>query len=178
MAIIPDVLASGVDADHSVHGRDLEEEERRGGRGAPVVVVVSTYLFLLRLRVSTLASIASRLSVSTILDLWALCSRLDGCSSSLWSSSIDSSGLRSSSGLAPFKEAIDERHQPSSPTNVHQSRVTAHACVRAVPCRSRSLATGFQNRTTGIAVTTDKGSTEQEERSYRSLDKIERAGPS
>ena len=29
-AIIPDVLVGGVDADHSVHGRELEEERTKG----------------------------------------------------------------------------------------------------------------------------------------------------
>ena len=33
------MLAGGVDADHPVHGRDLEEEERKGGQdGRPRVV--------------------------------------------------------------------------------------------------------------------------------------------
>ena len=39
LAIIPDVLAGGVGADYPVHGRDLEEEERKGGQdGRPRVV--------------------------------------------------------------------------------------------------------------------------------------------
>ena len=53
VAMIPDVLVGGVNADHSVHGRDLEEEEERRGRRGVIFRMVNTLILGAEMALST-----------------------------------------------------------------------------------------------------------------------------